>query len=121
MDFLSFNETLKKLADRVEEKVSGRPSAKHHILNRIDLDGFKQVQDEYIKKRSLCKKILEVKGKYLLDLEYGPQFETRLNTERAGEITIQTDEITLFGGGGTAVHPISLCFAGWSKSSLCMG
>ncbi len=113
MDFLSFNETLKKLADKIEEYVVDKPSIKHRFLNRIDLDGFKQVQNEYVKDRSLCKKTLEVKAKWLLDLDYGPQFETRLKTERAGEITIQTDEITLFGGGGTAVHPISLCFAGF--------
>ena len=60
MDFWSFSDTLKKLADRVEEKVSGKPSAKHTILNRIDMDGFKQVQEEYINDRSLCKKTLEV-------------------------------------------------------------
>ncbi|MFX1345921.1 MAG: OsmC family protein [Promethearchaeota archaeon] len=113
MDFGNFNEVLKKLADRIEEKVNGVSVLKHVILNRIDLDGFKNVVSEYIENRDLCKKTLEVKGIWLLDLEYGPQFETRLKTERAGEITIQTDELTLFGGGGTALHPISLCMAGF--------
>ncbi|MFX1374280.1 MAG: OsmC family protein [Promethearchaeota archaeon] len=113
MDFGNFNNVLKKLADKIEEKVNHTSVAKHIILNRIDLDGFKEVVSEYIKNRELCKKTLEVKGIWRLDLEYGPQFETKLKTERAGEITIQTDELTLFGGGGTALHPISLCMAGF--------
>lgn len=113
MDFGNFNDVLKTLADRVEEKVNNLSVPKHIVLNRIDLDGFKEVASKYIKNRDLCKKTLDVKGIWRLDLEYGPQFETRLKTERAGEITVQTDELTLFGGGGTALHPISLCMAGF--------
>ena len=48
------------------------------MLNRIDLDGFKKVQKEYRKDRSKCKKTLEVKGRWRLDVDYGPQFETKL-------------------------------------------
>lgn len=113
MEFGNFSEVLKKLADRIDEKVSKRLVPKHILLNRIDLHGFKEVIDQYMENRDLCKKRLEVKGIWRLDLEYGPQFETRLKTERAGEITIQTDELTLFGGAGTALHPISLCMAGF--------
>jgi len=113
MDFGNFNNVLRTLADRVEEKVNDVAVPKHLFLNRIDLDGFKEVASEYIKNRDLCKKTLDVKGIWRLDLEYGPQFETRLKTERAGEITLQMDELTLFGGGGTALHPISLCMAGF--------
>ncbi|NVM35348.1 MAG: OsmC family protein [Candidatus Lokiarchaeota archaeon] len=113
MGFGNFNDVLKKLADRIEEKVSNLAASNHILLNRIDLKGFKEVMDQYMKNRDLCKKTLEVKGIWRLDLEYGPQFETRLKTERAGEITIQMDELTLFGGGGTALHPISLCMAGF--------
>ncbi|MFX1593511.1 MAG: OsmC family protein [Promethearchaeota archaeon] len=109
----NFTDVLKKLADRIEEKVSNRPVQKHILLNRIDLKGFKEVVGQYMKNRDLCKKTLDVKGIWRLDLEYGPQFETRLKTERAGEITVQMDELTLFGGGGTALHPISLCMAGF--------
>jgi len=83
------------------------------MLNRIDLKGFKKVQDEYRKDRSKCKKRLEVKGRWRLDVEYGPQFETKLQTERAGEITVQTDETIILGGGGTAVHPVHYCMAGF--------
>jgi len=83
------------------------------MLNRIDLKGFKKIQDEYRKDRSKCKKRLEVKGRWRLDVEYGPQFETKLQTERAGEITVQTDETIILGGGGTAVHPVHYCMAGF--------
>jgi len=113
MDFGNFSNVLKKLAHRIEEKVIDDAIPRHILLNRIDLTGFKEVVNEYIKNRDLCKKILDVKGSWLLDLEYGPQFETKLKTERAGEINVQMDELTLFGGGGTALHPISLCMAGF--------
>ena len=83
------------------------------MLNRIDLDGFKKVQKEYKKDRSKCKKTLDVKGRWRLDVKYGPQFETKLKTERAGEITVQTDETIILGGGGTAVHPVHYCLAGF--------
>ena len=83
------------------------------MLNRIDLDGFKKVQKEYKKDRSKCKKTLEIKGRWRLDVDYGPQFETKLRTERAGEITVQTDETIILGGGGTAVHPVHYCMAGF--------
>lgn len=83
------------------------------MLNRIDLDGFKKVQEEYRKDRSKCKKTLEVKGRWLLDIGYGPQFETIMKTERAGDITVQTDETIILGGGGTAVHPVHYCMVGF--------
>ncbi len=83
------------------------------MLNRIDVAGFKKVQKEYKKDRSKCKKTLEVKGRWKLDVEYGPQFELKLQTERAGEITVQTDETIILGGGGTAVHPVHYCMAGF--------
>ncbi|MFX1303872.1 MAG: OsmC family protein [Promethearchaeota archaeon] len=113
MDFENFSDTLKKLANKIEEKVIDDAIPKHIFLNRIDLNGFKEIVSEYIKNRELCKKELDVKGIWRLDLEYGPQFETKLKTERAGEITVQMDGLTLFGGGGTALHPISICMAGF--------
>ena len=99
------NNVLKRLAERVEKRTE-LGSNKEHFLNRIDLKGFKEVQGEYREDRSLCKKTLEVKGRWRTDLQYGPQFETKLGTERAGQITIQTDDLTLFGGEGTALQQI---------------
>jgi uncharacterized OsmC-like protein len=45
-------------------------------------------------------------------VEYGPQYQTTLPTERAGDILIQTDETIILGGGGTSFHPVHLCMAG---------
>ncbi|MFX1495894.1 MAG: OsmC family protein [Promethearchaeota archaeon] len=109
-----FSEILKKLEEKMlyyESKAS--ETKKKKFLNRINLEGFKEIQRKYDLDRSLCKKYLEVEGKWKLDVQYGPQFETPLRTERAGEILVQTDEIIMLGGGGTAVHPISLCMAGF--------
>jgi uncharacterized OsmC-like protein len=82
------------------------------ILNRVNIGGFKKIQEEFSKDRSKCKKTLELKGQWRLDVDYGPQFETHLKTERAGDITVQTDETLILGGGGTAVHPVHYCMAG---------
>ncbi|MFX1352906.1 MAG: OsmC family protein [Promethearchaeota archaeon] len=110
----SFSEILKKLEEKMlyyESKAS--EIKKKQIINRINLEGFKEIQRKYTQDHSLCKKYLEVEGKWRLDVQYGPQFEMPLRTERAGEILVQTDEIIMLGGGGTAIHPISLCMAGF--------
>ncbi len=85
---------------------------KLEVVNRVNIAGFRKVQEEYRQDRSKCKKTLEVKGRWKLDLDYGPQFETHLKTERAGDITVQTDETLILGGGGTAIHPVHYCMAG---------
>jgi uncharacterized OsmC-like protein len=84
------------------------------MLNRIDLKGFNKVRDTFSKDRSKCKKTIEVSGRWRLEVDYGPQFELKLKTERAGEITVQTDETIILGGGGTAVHPVHYCMAGFA-------
>ncbi|MBY9004269.1 MAG: OsmC family protein [Candidatus Lokiarchaeota archaeon] len=84
------------------------------MLNRINVEGFKKVQDDYRKDRSKCKKTIELNGRWRLEADYGPQFEVKLKTERAGEITVQTDETIILGGGGTAVHPVHYCMAGFA-------
>ncbi len=110
---MDFTNVLKKLADRIEEHNIEEVPIKQLLLNRIDLRGFREMVKQYTKDRSLCKKQLKVDGDWRLNLQYGPQFETKLMTERAGAITVQTDETILLGGGGTALHPISLCLAGF--------
>lgn len=107
----SFINILKSLADRVEEKHFD--ANKLRFLNRIDLKGFRQVQKEYSRDPSLCKKILSVEGILRTQTDYGPQFEAKLQTERAGPITVQTDDYSIFGGGGTALHPVSLILSGF--------
>ncbi len=109
----AFSGILKKLVDLVETREFSPSVAKQVFLNRIDLTGFKEVQKLYAKDRSLCKKVLEVPGKWRIDLQYGPQFETRLKTERAGEILVQMDDLTMYGGEGTGAYFIQVCLAGF--------
>lgn len=108
-----FNKILKNLAERIETHDLKETVSKPTIVNRIDLRGFREIQKLYRKDRSLCKKTLDVPGRLRLDVQYGPTFETKLKTERAGEINIQMDENTLFGGGGTGLTPIQTCMAGF--------
>ncbi|MBY8981601.1 MAG: OsmC family protein, partial [Candidatus Lokiarchaeota archaeon] len=108
-----FSDILKKLEEKINYHDNNRVKHKPNFLNRINLDGFKVTQEKYINDRSLCKKVLKIEGKLRLDVGYGPLFETTLPTERAGKITVQTDELILMGGGGTAVHPTSLCMVGF--------
>ncbi len=42
------------------------------IINRVNIAGFKKIQEEYRKDLSKCKKTLEVKGRWKLDVDYGP-------------------------------------------------
>jgi len=109
----SFISILKKLEEKMNYHYDKSVKPKGGVLNRINLDGFKVIQEKYTKDRLLCKKLLEIEGRWRLDVNYGPQFETELRTERAGKILVQTDETTMLGGGGTAIHPISLCMAGF--------
>jgi uncharacterized OsmC-like protein len=110
---MSFEDILKKLENTMDYYYHDSIPQNGGMLNRINLDGFKEIQQDYKKNRLLCKKYLEIEGKWRLDVQYGPQFETKLRTERAGELLVQTDDVIMLGGGGTAVHPISLCMAGF--------
>ncbi len=108
-----FSDILRKLEEKMLYYESKASRQRKNVLNRINLEGFKAIQREYTDDRSLCKKYLEIEGIWRLGVQYGPQFETKLRTEKAGAILVQTDETTLLGGGGTAIHPISLCMAGF--------
>ncbi|MFX0020102.1 MAG: OsmC family protein [Promethearchaeota archaeon] len=108
-----FNEILRKLEEKMLYYESKASRQRKNVLNRINLEGFKAIKRKYTEDRSLCKKYLEIEGIWRLGVQYGPQFETQLRTEKAGAILVQTDETTLLGGGGTAIHPISLCMAGF--------
>ena len=43
----------------------------------------------------------------------GPQFETNLRTESAGEFMIETDETIILGGRGIAPNPVQVFIAGF--------
>lgn len=81
------------------------------ILNRVDVDKFKETMDKARKDPSTGKKTMEVEGEWRLN-RTGPQFESRIKTEKGGEIMLLSDETLILGGGGTAPNPVQYCIYG---------
>ena len=82
------------------------------MINRINIDVFKETIEKAKKDISSSLKNLEIEGTWRLDAQDGPQFETKLMTEKAGEILVQSDETIILGGGGTAPNPVQYCIGG---------
>ncbi|MHA1563409.1 MAG: OsmC family protein, partial [Promethearchaeota archaeon] len=82
------------------------------MINRINVDVFKETVENVKKDPSTSIKKLEIEGTWRLDEQTGPQFETKLKTEKAGEILVQSDETIILGGGGTAPNPVQYCIGG---------
>ena len=82
------------------------------MMNRINIEVFKETIEKGKKDSSSCLKKLEIEGTWRLDDDSGPQFETKLKTEKAGEVLVQSDETIILGGGGTAPNPVQYCIGG---------
>ncbi len=82
------------------------------MINRLNIDVFKGTIEKAKKEPSSSLKNLEIEGTWKLDEQEGPQFETKLKTEKAGEILVQSDETIILGGGGTAPNPVQYCIGG---------
>jgi uncharacterized OsmC-like protein len=82
------------------------------MLNRINIQVFKNTIENGKKTPSSSIKDLKIEGKWRLDANDGPQFETFLKTEKAGEILVQSDETLILGGGGSAPNPVQYCIGG---------
>jgi len=82
------------------------------MINKINIDVFKETIINAKKDPSSTIKKLEIEGTWMLDKKKGPQFETILKTEKAGEISVQSDETLILGGGGTAPNPVQYCIGG---------
>lgn len=76
------------------------------------MEKFKETVENAKKNASSTKKTMKIEGEWRLDAKKGPQFETKLKTENAGEILLETDETIILGGGGTAANPVQVCIAG---------
>ena len=76
------------------------------MINRINADVFKETIENVKKDPSTSIKKLEIEGTWRLQEQKGPQFETKLKTEKAGDILVQSDETIILGGGGTAPNPV---------------
>ena len=82
------------------------------MMNRINIEVFKDTIKKGTKDPSSSLKKLEIEGIWRLDEQNGPQFETKLNTEKAGKILVQSDETIILGGGGLAPNPVQYCIGG---------
>ena len=82
------------------------------MKNRINIEVFKETIEKGKKDSSSCLKTLMIEGTWRLDADSGPQFETKLKTENAGEVLVQSDETIILGGGGTAPNPVQYCIGG---------
>ena len=82
------------------------------MINRINIDVFKETIENGKKDPSTSIKKLEIEGTWRLDEQTGSQFEAKFKTEKAGDIIIQSDETIILGGGGTAPNPVQYCIGG---------
>lgn len=82
------------------------------LINRVNVKKFKETVESARRDPSVAKKNIVIEGIWRVDEQTGPQFETKLGTENAGELLLQTDEPTGLGGGGTSFNPVQLCIAG---------
>jgi uncharacterized OsmC-like protein len=82
------------------------------MMNRINIEVFKETIEKGQKDSSSYLKTLAIEGTWRLDDKSGPQFETKLKTENAGEVLVQSDETIILGGGGTAPNPVQYCIGG---------
>ncbi len=82
------------------------------MKNRINIEVFKETIEKGKQDRSSYLKTLAIEGTWRLDADSGPQFETKLKTENAGEVLVQSDETIILGGGGTAPNPVQYCIGG---------
>ena len=81
------------------------------IVNKVDVDKFRETIEKARKYPSTGKKTMEVEGEWLLD-KTGPQFEAKIKTEKGGDFVLQSDETLILGGGGSAPNPVQYCIYG---------
>lgn len=75
------------------------------------MDKFRESLEKARNDRTSGKKTTEVEGEWRID-KTGPQFEAKVQTERGGEFTLQSDETLILGGGGTVPNPVQYCIYG---------
>lgn len=78
-------------------------------LNNVDVDKLKNVKAEIQKDLSRAKKVNRVEGEW--NQGEGSQFRAVVNFE-GGKMTIEADQPTFLGGGGTQPGPMIYCLYG---------
>lgn len=80
-------------------------------INRVNIDNFTVTIEKARQDQAAGKKTVQVEGEWRLHSDTGPQFEAKLRAER-GEFTLQSDEPSFLGGGGSAPNPVQYCIYG---------
>jgi len=80
------------------------------VLNNVNVGMLEQVSKEAETDRSKGKRSQKVEGEWLLE-EGEPQFRAEVSFE-GGKITMESDQPTNLGGGGTRPGPLHYCFFG---------
>ena len=80
------------------------------ILNRVNLSNLKETVGKAKKDPNVLKKVNRIEGEWLLK-EDGPQFRAIVKTEK-GEYSLEADQPSFLGGGGTAPGPMIYCLYG---------
>ena len=80
------------------------------IMNNVNASALEQVAKEAETDKSKVKRSQKIEGEWLLE-EGGPQFRAEINFE-GGKITMESDQPTNLGGGGTRPGPLHYCFFG---------
>jgi uncharacterized OsmC-like protein len=78
--------------------------------NNIDAEKIGNVADQMKADQSKARKTQIIEGHWILG-DGGPQFASNIKFE-SGEITLESDNPTFMGGGGTLPGPMHYCFYG---------
>jgi len=74
------------------------------IVNRVNVDAFKNTIEQAKKDREKAKLTISMENRWLIN-EAGAQCSAMLPTEKGGKFLIQSDEPLSLGGGGTVPNP----------------
>lgn len=82
-----------------------------NVLNRINLDRLKETIQKIREDSSEAKKTTRIEGEWILDDAGAPQFRAEIQTETQ-TFTVEADQPTSLGGGGTRPSPMHYCLYG---------
>lgn len=77
--------------------------------NNINLEGIKATVEKIGKDLATAKKVNRIEGEW--NLQGGPQFRATVTFEK-GKATLEADQPTFLGGGGTMPGPMIYCLYG---------
>lgn len=83
------------------------------VVNHVNLDEMKKTIEKARANPEEAKKTVNVEGEWFPQNSTGPQFSAKIKAEK-GEFTVNSDEPTFLGGGGSTLNPVQYCVYGAS-------